>query len=772
MTRHASLRCLPTIVAVVAAFALAGASVPASATTAMASRRAPRHTAKELADFLASMRPQDRSATASTAGPPAAEQASATVPRVAGVVTSPTLAYVKSIREPNNTIDNVFVRDLITGATHLAASGQVTPCADQPRISPDGTMIAYLSYGLQCRGRTKLNVANLTTGGLATLLTTGVNTFLDAPNWSADSSTILFTQWQTDGAGNFLSTQLYTVPGTGGTPTALPGGGVDGYDGVYSPDGTKIVFAPENPLSDNFLAVMDADGNNVVNLTTTAQWDLSPVSPAWSPDGTRVSFTYDKPGHHDGIYLHGIGVAHVDDSSTAALLVTSRAQTNAFYSSWSSDGTEIFYDALLRNVSTGVNLTNSSEYATDATGHRRATVLSATNAAFFGSAFGGTIDGPGSPSTYTPVTPTRLLAQTPVGQFGIIDVQVAGGSSPVPAGATAVTLNVTGVSPTQGTYLQVYPTPDCCNSTPPTVSNLNLTRGQIAAVAVQVGVSSDGHVRIGNYQGITGVIVDVSGYFSAGTSANSYTPIAPTRAVDTTLGEDGTTDVTVTGLGAPNPGFTPVAVVLNLTAAGPTKGTYLSAYPTPATVTTPPAVSNLNLAANAIRANLVTVPIGDSGRVTIHNAFGSVRAIADVVGYYGTGGTGGLAYYPLQPTRFMDTRVGTDTWVGGTSPLGIGVTLPVQMRGSATTGAGMITVPATAKAYVYNLTAVSPTSSTYLTAFPAGSTRPLASTLNAAPGTIVPNLAITGTDSTGTISIYNLNGKTPILVDLAGYYAP
>ena len=46
------------------------------------------------------------------------------------------------------------------------------------------------------------------------------------------------------------------------------------------------------------------------------------------------------------------------------------------------------------------------------------------------------------------------------------------------------------------------------------------------------------------------------------------------------------------------------------------------------------------------------------------------------------------------------------------------------------------------RAVAINVTAVSPTRGTYLTAYPDGESRPLASNLNAPAGTNVPNLAI------------------------------
>src|SRR5262249_52213276 len=158
------------------------------------------------------------------------------------------------------------------------------------------------------------------------------------------------------------------------------------------------------------------------------------------------------------------------------------------------------------------------------------------------------------------------------------------------------------------------------------VSNLNLAGGQTAAVAVQVSVPTTGakagFVRIYNKAGTVGVIVDVDGYFTADTTHAGFVPLPqPTRVLDQTIAGPGSQDVTVTGVvGAP---ANAVAVVLNLTAAGPTAGTYESVVPTPLVGT--PAVSNLNLAAGQTRANLVTVPIGTSGQITVFNSAGSVR---------------------------------------------------------------------------------------------------------------------------------------------------
>lgn len=736
--------------------------------------------AKQVASYHASMRPKAaldamrrgsavRSTVSAAKAVAAAKAAPAVVPATVGL-TAPTLVYTQI--SDISLAYTILSKNLQTGVATALLPVSTNVCPYEPKMSPDGTKVVYLDYGASCRGSEQLVVRTVSSGATSVIAAAATNQFIDLPNWSPDSSTILYTL-ELDNNNLFVSSSLFTIPAAGGPSTAVPGGGSNAFDGVFSPNGTKIAYAPTVPSNADYLAVMDAAGTNVVNLTASAPPSAySPIKPAWSPDGLSLAYQYNKSSTN-GFYFDGIGSVKIDNTSNARFGVTGGSTTNAFFCSWSADGTEIFYDALLRDPISGVNITNAAIYATDVLGHRRATVVSDTAHAYLGSAFVGPSVSTGSASTFTPVTPTRVQAQVPVAAGAFIDVQVAGGTSPVPAGATAVTLNLTGVAASQATYLQAYPTPVSGNAAP-LVSNLNLILGQTAAVAVQVAVSATGFVRVRNNLGTTGVIVDVSGYFSAGGGANKYSPITPNRAVDTTLTAGGTTDVQVAALAAGISGLTPVAVVLNLTGSNPSQGTYLSVYPTPNPEAAPPTVSNLNLPGHATRANLVTVRIGDAGNVRIFNAVGSVRAIADVVGFYGTGATGGLSYYPLAPTRFLDTRDGTDTYLGSTAPVGPAATLQLQLRGSATTSAGMITIPATAAAYVYNLTAVTPSQNTYLTAYPNPNitTLPLASSVNAPPHSVVPNLVITGTDSTGIIGIYNRAGNTPLILDIAGYYAP
>jgi hypothetical protein len=641
-----------------------------------------------------------------------------------------------------------------------------TMCPDEPRTSPDGLHVVYIEWRtLNCDGQPQLKVIDLATSAIRTIATAPTGFYFSEPGWSPDSATILYTLWHNDNS----DASLFTIPQAGGAPTAIPGEGLHGADGVFSPDGTEIAYSAAVNTVANYLAVMHPDGTLVRNLTGTAISPASPTHPVWSPDGSKISYTYEKSHPSTNVYTFGIAVTNADDTGNHALAVTTGATSDAFGSSWSPDSTEIFYDAHVISPSTGNQTQPWSIYATKTPGtHRTVVVYGTVNDDIYSPDVVGPGPSTGSVSTYTPITPTRVQPRTTVASGSPLAVQVAGGASPVPLGATAVTLDLTGVTPTQSTYLQVYPD----GTAKPLVSNLNLVKGQIAAVAVQVTVPANGKVWVANASGSIGVIVDVTGYFTAGTGAAGFVSLAlPHRVADSTLPSGGTEDIDVSAAKVPGAPANPVAVVLNLTGANPSQSTYESVVPTP--LVGKPATSNLNLAAKEIRANLVTVAVGTGGHVTVFNASGNVRTVVDVVGYY-TNDPGGLGYYPLSPTRVLDTRAGWNTLGGSLKPIGqlLAIDVPLVGTTNTPTPTGMVAVPTTAQAVVFNLTAVSPTASTYLTAYATGPTRPTASNLNAAAGKTVPNLVFAALGTGGAVRIFNDAGATPVVADLAGYYAP
>ena len=114
-------------------------------------------------------------------------------------------------------------------------------------------------------------------------------------------------------------------------------------------------------------------------------------------------------------------------------------------------------------------------------------------------------------------------------------------------------------------------------------------------------------------------------------------------------------------------------------------------------------------------------------------------------------------YQPVEPRRVLDTREPSLKLAAGE-----------ERRLALTPAMG---VPDSAVSVVVNVTATEPEDAGFLTLYPCGSERPLASALNFLPGQSVPNLAIVPIGDFGEICIYSL-AATHVVVDLNGYFAP
>ena len=325
-----------------------------------------------------------------------------------------------------------------------------------------------------------------------------------------------------------------------------------------------------------------------------------------------------------------------------------------------------------------------------------------------------------SPAAYTPVAPTRVLdtrtaAITGSPQFAgplepeqIIDVPMAGVS--VPAGATAVAMNVTIVDAATSGYAQVVPT---VAAPLDGSSNLNLeSAGQVLPNFVIAPIGQGGAISV--YAPSGGhVLVDVLGYFtpSAATTAGRLVPLAPSRVLDTRTGGSkpragATVPVTFpASSGLPATGV--AAVVVTVTAAEATAAGYVTAFPSGTAV---PNTSTLNLVTGGVNANAAIVPLGADRTISLYTERGA-HLIVDLAGYITDGtagaGTSGL-FVPLAPTRISDSRTGAPYASGAAR------TVPV---------AGVGGVPSTgASAVSFNFTAIdSVTANGYLQVWPTGS---------------------------------------------------
>lgn len=366
-------------------------------------------------------------------------------------------------------------------------------------------------------------------------------------------------------------------------------------------------------------------------------------------------------------------------------------------------------------------------------------------------------------SAYFPYAPTRFLDTRNTGKVanGTSTKVKVGGANGIPAGVTAVVLNVTVTNTNSGGFITAF----ASGTTRPETSNLNFNPGQTVPNLTIVPVGSDGYVELynGGWAPVD-LIADVAGYF-ANTSGAGYQPVAPARLVDTRssgkVGGYGTLGVQIAGNGGVPSGVK--AVALNVTVTNPNNEGHLTVFPSGQSA---PTASNLNFRGGQTIANSVIVPVGADGRIEVRNgSWGAADVIVDVVGYYSDSATS--AYLPLPPERIVDTRAEG-------FPLGSREYLWMPLSD----GAPEYTT------WVFNATAVNTTVDGHLSVAPDPNTLaqyvngtagpvyfPSVSTLNWKAGETVPNLVQANPGSTGVIDVFNGSwGAMDLLVDLSGVY--
>ncbi len=380
----------------------------------------------------------------------------------------------------------------------------------------------------------------------------------------------------------------------------------------------------------------------------------------------------------------------------------------------------------------------------------------------------------GTPADYVPLAPARL-ADTRSGENTIdslfagegarsggstLELTVAGRGG-VAADATAVALNVTAVTPSGDGFVTVYP----CGSDRPTASNVNYTTGAVIPNAVVAKIGSAGKVCF-FVSAATHLVIDANGYFPTTTT---LFPLNPARLLETRSGLT-TVDNFQQGEGAREAGSTTevqvtdratvssaAAAVLNITITEAKGPGFATVYPCGIPK---PLASTINYDAGSTVANLVVSKIGTDGKVCIFTQ-SAAHILADVNGYFPVVSS----YHPLVPARLLETRPGELTVDGQSQGAGL---LPSRTITEVTV-ADRGGVPAGAASVVLNVTVTGPTEPGFVTVYPCGIDRPLASNLNYGVGTTAANAVIVKVGTGGKVCVYNSN-PTQLIADVSGYF--
>jgi hypothetical protein len=331
-----------------------------------------------------------------------------------------------------------------------------------------------------------------------------------------------------------------------------------------------------------------------------------------------------------------------------------------------------------------------------------------------------------------------------------------------PAGATSALVNITLTGANEAGYV----TAESCggNVTGDRAwSNGNVAVGTTVANLAVVPLDEWGRFCLYNSSPMH-IIVDAQGFFMpsrlADNKATMFTPLSPTRVLDTRSAGDKVVALNENGVVVAHAPAGSVAMLSNITVTGTTGAGYLTADSCENLQAGEQTRSNINYGNDDTVANLAVVPMGvvgdKPGFCTLANA--SLNQIIDVQGVFAPSPVGQWGYSPAVPTRLIDTRKCTDNCAD------------VFKAGAVI----KMSAPAGASAVLINLTLTDAKAAGYATADKCSALVPgpqSQSNANVTVGRSVANLAVVPVDADGSFCIYT-SSATRVLVDVQGTFSP
>ncbi|HEV2887107.1 MAG TPA: hypothetical protein VGX49_09380 [Jatrophihabitans sp.] len=370
---------------------------------------------------------------------------------------------------------------------------------------------------------------------------------------------------------------------------------------------------------------------------------------------------------------------------------------------------------------------------------------------------------------YKPVTRFRALdtrSQGGIAPGSVRRIQIAG-RGPVPARLTAVSVNLTVLTPSRTGSLSAYPDGSYVSG-----STMSFQAGQTIQNAETVPDHDNGYIDIrNNSAGLLTLVVDILGYYDTDAPQSGwYQAMSPTRVLDTRTTALGAgqsrTFKAVDPTGVDD--FFILIPTFNVTVLTPSRSGSLSVW---ASGVGTPSTPSLTFTAGQTEQSQLTMGLDAHGSLSVrNNSAAPLQVVLDQVGVYGL-----VPAYPSSYDGWGGYARSYDSRAAGKGPIPPGgvVRIPVQQTLVAHNG-GQLTFSGGLVAVSMNVTVLTPAVGGSVSVWPTGS-RESAATISFATGHTRQRmlLAAVGSSSAGAPATVELRNNTAkpltVIVDLNGW---